>query len=117
MTETREGAGRGPSSRHIPNAVKREVWRRDRRQCAFVSADGRRCGERAFLELHHVHPYSLDGAATVDNIALRCRSHNQYESEMIFGPYRGAHVQEVEEDYTAARSLEPVVGFSRRAGK
>jgi hypothetical protein len=63
MAETREGAEQGPASRHIPSAVKREVWRRDRRQCAFVSADGRRCTERAYLELHHVQPYALDGPA------------------------------------------------------
>jgi hypothetical protein len=94
MANTGEGAEHGPSSRHIPNAVKRAVWRRDRHQCAFVSADGRRCTERAFLELHHIRPYALDGPATVNNIALRCRSHNQYESEVIFGPYGEPHVRE-----------------------
>jgi hypothetical protein len=73
-------------SRHIPNAVKRVVWRRDGGQCAFVAETGRRCGERAFLELHHIHPYALDGAAAVDNISLRCRRHNAYEAEVIFGP-------------------------------
>ena len=73
-------------SRHIPNAVKRAVWWRDGGQCAFVSADGRRCGERAFLELHHIQPYALDGPPTAGNITLRCRRHNQYEADMVFGP-------------------------------
>ena len=74
------------SSRHIPNAVRRAVWLRDAGQCAFVSAAGHRCTQRAFLELHHIHPYALEGPATVENIALRCRCHNQYEAELIFGP-------------------------------
>ncbi len=42
----------GPS-RHIPAAVRRAVWRRDGGCCAFIGTEGR-CGERAFLELHHV---------------------------------------------------------------
>jgi hypothetical protein len=40
----------------------------------------------SFLELHHIQPHALDGPATVGNIALRCRRHNQYEGEVIFGP-------------------------------
>jgi HNH endonuclease len=51
-----------------------------------MSASGRRCAERNFLELHHIHPYALDGPATVENISLRCRRHNQYEAAVIFGP-------------------------------
>ena len=31
------------------------MWRRDGGCCAFVGTEGR-CGERAFLELHHVEP-------------------------------------------------------------
>jgi hypothetical protein len=75
-------------SRHISAAVKRAVWFRDAGQCAFVSDQGRRCTERSFLELHHVRPYALDGPATVGNIALRCRRHNQYEGELVFGSRR-----------------------------
>jgi hypothetical protein len=75
----------GPS-RHIPTAVKRAVWWRDAGQCAFTSEAGHRCTERRFLELHHIQPYALDGPATVNNISLRCRRHNQYEGEVVFGP-------------------------------
>jgi hypothetical protein len=91
------------SSRHIPNAVKRVVWWRDSGQCAFLSADGRRCAELSFLELHHLRPYALDGPATADNIALRCRRHNQYESELIFGPYDATRVREGNGRYGTAR--------------
>lgn len=71
-------------TRHIPAAVRREVWRRDGGRCAFV-ARGRRCSETAFLEFHHVEPYATDGASTAANIELRCRAHNQYEASLFFG--------------------------------
>src|SRR5213593_2175018 len=69
-----------PGSRHIPAEVKRKVWIRDGGRCAFVSAGGRRCGERGFLEFHHVEPYAVGGEATVENISLRCRAHNGHEA-------------------------------------
>jgi hypothetical protein len=72
--------------RDPPRAVKRAVWARDGGRCAFVSPEGRRCGERAFLEFHHLRPYAQRGEATVENIALRCRRHNQYEADLAFGP-------------------------------
>jgi HNH endonuclease len=75
-----------PGSRHIPAVVKRAVWLRDRGQCAFVAKLGRRCTERAFLELHHIHPFAHGGEATVANISLRCRRHNAHESDLVFGP-------------------------------
>jgi len=71
-------------SRHIPNAVKRAVWYRDAGQCAFVADSGHRCTEQSFLELHHIHPYALEGPATIGNISLRCRRHNRYEAEIVF---------------------------------
>ena len=71
-------------SRHIPAPVRREVWKRDDGQCAFLGRDGR-CTERGFLEFHHVIPYALDGPTTAENLQLRCRAHNAYESEQCFG--------------------------------
>jgi hypothetical protein len=75
-------------SRETPRAVNREVWRQDAGQCAYVTPDGRRCSEKTFLEFHHVQAHALGGPPTIDNIALRCRRHNQYEAELIFGPRR-----------------------------
>jgi hypothetical protein len=79
----------GPGSRHVPAAVRRAVWLRDGARCAFVSGDGRRCSARAFLEFHHLLPYARGGPATVENIALRCQAHNQYERDRVFGPPAG----------------------------
>jgi hypothetical protein len=74
-----------PLSRHIPASVRRAVWARDGGRCAFVAPDGRRCGETAFLEFHHVRPYARGGPATVENIELRCRAHNGYEAKLALG--------------------------------
>ena len=72
------------SGRHIPAAVRRAVWLRDQERCAFVGRAGR-CRETAFLEFHHLTPYAAGGAATVENIQLRCRAHNQHEARLVFG--------------------------------
>jgi hypothetical protein len=72
-------------SRHVAAEVKRVVWARDGGRCAFVGASGHRCGERAFLEYHHVVPFAVGGEATVANIQLRCRAHNGYEADVFFG--------------------------------
>jgi len=71
-------------TRHIPAAVRRDVWRRDAGRCAFVGREGR-CRETAFLEFHHVEPYAAGGEATVANIQLRCHAHNEYEARLFFG--------------------------------
>ena len=74
-------------SRHVPAHVRRAVWLRDGGRCAFVAKNGRRCDERAYLEFHHVEPYGVGGETTTANLSLRCRSHNAYEAEVLFGPF------------------------------
>jgi len=83
-------------SRDLPRHVQRAVCQRDGDQCAFVSRDGRRCTERTFLEFHHILPYAKGGLATVENISLRCRRHNQYEAELVFGPHGTSEVPEAQ---------------------
>jgi hypothetical protein len=80
----RGGAMLNHGSRHVPATVRREVWARDGGQCAFIGSDGR-CGERGFLEFHHVVPFAEGGSTTVDNLQLRCRAHNAYEGRQHFG--------------------------------
>ena len=76
--------GRQPRGRHIPAAVKREVWARDDGRCTFVGPHGR-CVETGLLEYHHVKPYARGGPTDVANLELRCRAHNAYEAEREFG--------------------------------
>jgi hypothetical protein len=77
----RAGRAERNTSRYIPAEVKRSVFLRDFGRCAFVSPSGRRCGERAFVEFHHVQPWAEDGSATSTNIELRCQRHNGHEWE------------------------------------
>jgi hypothetical protein len=99
-SKPRPGRSTKAGSRHVPAEVERTVWQRDGGRCAFVGSNGRRCGESTFLEFHHANePYALGGEATVENIALRCRAHNVYESELIFGKYDPSHVRETPAGY------------------
>ncbi len=90
----RPGRGTVPGSRTIPANVRRAVWQRDGGRCAFTSKDRRRCTETGFLEFHHVVAFACGGEATIENIALRCRAHNQYEAELDFGPRPAEWVRE-----------------------
>jgi hypothetical protein len=79
----RRQAARG--ERFVPAAVKRTVWQRDGGRCTFVSDSGHRCPARSRLEFDHIEPVARGGRATVESIRLRCRAHNQYEAERVFG--------------------------------
>jgi hypothetical protein len=73
------------TSRHIPAAVKRAVYARDKGQCTFVGKNGRRCTERDRLEFHHRNPYGRGGRHSVGNIRLTCKAHNGYFAERDYG--------------------------------
>jgi hypothetical protein len=105
-TKPRPPRGSREGSRDIPSDVIRAVWKRDGGQCAFVGPSGR-CTERRFLERHHVRPFGHQGPATVDNISLRCRAHNVYESELVFGRFDPSIVRERAENYTVSREVAP----------
>ncbi len=70
-----------PSSRYIPAAVRRAVSERDRNQCTFVDARGKRCSERSQLQFHHNQPYARGGDHSVENIQVMCSTHNQHLAE------------------------------------
>ena len=71
--------------RHIPAALKRAVWERDLGRCTFVSERGERCPAHSRLEFDHADPVARGGRATVENLRLRCRAHNQFAAERMFG--------------------------------
>ena len=82
----RSSRGQTEESDNVPAHVRRAVYVRDGGRCRFVSVDGHHCGERRFIEFHHVIPRAAGGKATVENIQLRCRPHNGREVELFFGP-------------------------------
>ena len=82
------GSSRAPrrtATRYVPAPVRRAVWERDGGRCTFVGEGGKRCHSRHFLEFDHAEPFARGGAATVEGLRLRCRAHNQYEAERVFG--------------------------------
>lgn len=92
----------------IPQAVRDEVWVRDGGRCAFRTADGSRCTERAWLEYDHILPRAFGGSSEdPSNIRLLCRSHNQMLARELFGaPYVEQRVKERK----CAASREPPGG-------
>jgi hypothetical protein len=91
---SRASKGQADDSRNIPAEVQRAVFIRDRGRCSFIGCHGRTCGERAFVEFHHLIPYAAGGRPTVENIALRCHAHNAYEAEVFYGPIAAARVSD-----------------------
>jgi hypothetical protein len=84
VSEPRPGR-RTKSARHIPAHVRREVWKRDQGRCTFVGESGHRCESRTRLEFDHEMPVARGGEATISNLRLRCRPHNQFEAERTYG--------------------------------
>ena len=71
--------------RYIPRAVRREVFARDGEQCTYVDTEGNRCPARGYLELDHIHAKALGGGEEAANLRVRCRLHNHWYAEQIFG--------------------------------
>ncbi len=118
-TKRRSGAGkprkRGetkPGSRHVPVEIQRAVRERDKDQCAFVDADGRRCSEKRFLTIEHLEPFALGGPTTVENCCLLCSSHNAYRARQVFGE---EHVARKVEEARANRDAAPAEPAAPRA--
>jgi hypothetical protein len=92
-------------SRHIPAAVQREVYERDGGCCTYVDAQGARCGEMRFLELHHVDPFGKGGGHRSSNLALRCAAHNALAAEEDFGKEHVAKRRDAGRHDSLARAL------------
>jgi len=103
--------------RYVPAEVKRTVWERDGGQCTFVSEAGHRCPARQLLEFDHIDEAARGGRATVANMRLRCRSHNQYGAERTFGSGFMSHKrQQAREAAERARAAAEVIPWLRQLG-
>jgi hypothetical protein len=70
---------------HVPAHVRREVWKRDDGRCQHPLASGGNCGSTDRIEVHHLEARALGGPATVENLSLRCRFHNDLAARRDFG--------------------------------
>jgi 5-methylcytosine-specific restriction endonuclease McrA len=73
------------SSRHIPDAIKREVFERDCGRCTFTDEQGRRCAETGALEFDHRDGFARTRLHRADRIRLLCRPHNRHAAERMYG--------------------------------
>src|SRR5712691_10779642 len=86
--KSRQGPTEGTDescSRHIPNAIKREVFERDGGRCTFVDERGRRCAETGALEFDHRDGFARTRLHRADRIRLLCRAHNQHAADQMYG--------------------------------
>jgi hypothetical protein len=74
-----------PSSRRIPDPIRRAVWTRDAEQCTYRDRKGRRCPARERLEFHHRVPFGQGGDHSPSNLTLRCAAHNALQADLDFG--------------------------------
>ncbi len=79
------GDASGSSSRHIPDAIKREVFERDAGRCSFTDEHGRRCGETGALEFDHRDGFARAPVHRADRIRLLCHAHNQHAADRMYG--------------------------------
>jgi hypothetical protein len=70
---------------HVPAHVMREVWTRDGGRCQHPLHSGGICSSTDRVEVHHVQARALGGPATVENLSLRCRFHNDLEARGDYG--------------------------------
>jgi hypothetical protein len=97
--------------------VRVQVWARDGGRCAYVSPDGKRCGSRWKLELHHREAAARGGPPTAENLELRCKPHNLLAAERDFGAAhmarftrRDPQVKEDAAPYAAHAALAMALG-------
>ena len=70
----------------ISASLKHAVMLRDHGRCTHVNPGTfERCDSRWQLEFDHEMPRALGGENTLENIRLRCRTHNQFLAAEIFG--------------------------------
>ena len=64
------------SRRHIPDSLRLAVYERDGWKCLHCSTPER-------LSLDHIHPYSLGGADTLENLQTLCRPCNSRKGAKV----------------------------------
>jgi hypothetical protein len=67
----------------IPSAIKHRVTKRDRGRCTHVDLKGKRCGNRRWIEIHHIVPRSKGGTNSPENLRTLCHSHHKLEHEPL----------------------------------
>jgi 5-methylcytosine-specific restriction endonuclease McrA len=52
---------------------------RSKNQCEHIHSDGKRCNSKFQTQFDHITAFSKGGAATLENIQMLCRVHNNHK--------------------------------------
>ncbi len=74
------GSKRAP----LPARTKHQVHARDQGRCTHLNANGDRCANDRWIELHHVQPVSKGGGNEVGNLATLCGFHHDLVHQLSF---------------------------------
>jgi hypothetical protein len=74
----------GRKKRTVPTSLKRALWSRDR-GCTFPG-----CGNKRFVDAHHVHHWADGGETSAENLTLLCSYHHRLLHEGGFRIASGA---------------------------
>jgi hypothetical protein len=79
------GAVESANPRHVPAAVRREVFLRDEGKCQWPLADGGICGSTHRVELDHIVPVGRGGSSTASQMRTLCKFHNDLAAREVYG--------------------------------
>ena len=81
VLNTGKVAGTGSSSMRIkiPAHINHALMIRDQNQCTQIDKNGKRCGDKRWLEVHHIKPIKNGGTNTLSNLKLLCSGHHKLE--------------------------------------
>ncbi len=74
---TQDAGSTDKKRKSIPQHVLNQVVLRDEGRCIFQK-NGRRCGHRRYLDIHHIKPVKDGGQNTVENLTTLCEMHHIY---------------------------------------
>ncbi len=60
----------------VPARTKHQVHARDQGRCTHANANGDRCANDRWIELHHIRPVSKGGSNEVENLMTLCGFHH-----------------------------------------
>jgi hypothetical protein len=74
-----------PGAVHIPAAVRRDVWRRDKGCCQWPIAGGGVCGSKLRLELDHINLRCRGAKPIASELRILCSVHNKLAARLALG--------------------------------
>ncbi|PIR22204.1 MAG: hypothetical protein COV44_09310 [Deltaproteobacteria bacterium CG11_big_fil_rev_8_21_14_0_20_45_16] len=79
----------------IPAKTKHEVFLRDEGRCQYRGTNGKVCGERKFVQIHHLEPIWQGGDHAIDNLLSLCHPHHDYfhREDKKYRPSKLRHIE------------------------